>query len=37
MRRKALRRSSDRKRFKKTTKPHAANTVKFVMRGGIRK
>jgi len=27
----------DKKMFKKTSKPHPANTVKFVMRGGIRK
>ena len=37
MRRRALNRSTDRKVFRRTSKPHSANTVKSVMRGGIRK
>jgi len=27
----------DKKVFKRTSKPHPSNTVKYVMRGGIRK
>lgn len=37
MRRTKLSRSSDRRHFKATSKPHPGNTVRFVMRGGIRK
>lgn len=37
MKRKSLKRSSDRKVFRKTSGAHPANTIRFVMRGGIRK
>nr|QJB20962.1 MAG: hypothetical protein [Microvirus sp.] len=37
MRRYKLSKSKDRRVFKKTSKPHSSNTVKSVMRGGIRK
>lgn len=37
MRRTPLKRSTDRKVFKRTSAPHPSNTVKYVMRGGIRK
>lgn len=37
MRRTKLNRSTDRKVFQKTSGTHPANTVRFVMRGGIRK
>lgn len=37
MKRIPLSRSNDRKTFRSTAKQHPANTVKFVMRGGIRK
>ena len=38
MKRRGLKKSTDRKRFKKTSAPHKSNlTVSSVMRGGIRK
>nr|QJB20150.1 MAG: hypothetical protein [Microvirus sp.] len=37
MRRSRLSKSKDRKVFSRTSKPHSANTIKSVMRGGIRK
>lgn len=37
MKRRSLNKRKDRKVFKATTKSHPANTVKSVMRGGIRK
>lgn len=37
MRRQHLNRSTDRRVFKNTTGQHPSNTVKYVMRGGIRK
>ena len=37
MHRSKLNKSRDRKVFKQTSKPHPGNTVKFVMRGGLRK
>ena len=37
MRRSPLNKSKDRKVFRRTSKTHSANTVKSVMRGGIRK
>lgn len=37
MRRSRLNRHKDRKVFKRTSAPHPANTVRSVMRGGIRK
>lgn len=37
MRRSRMSKSKDRKVFKKTAKQHPANTVRSVMRGGIRK
>lgn len=37
MRRTKLNRSTDRKIFKRTSTQHPGNTVKYVMRGGIRK
>lgn len=37
MRRQHLNKSKDRKVFRSTTKQHPANTIKSVMRGGIRK
>lgn len=37
MKRKSLKRSSDRKVFRRTSGSHPANTIRFVMRGGIRK
>lgn len=37
MKRIKLNRSKDRRVFKRTSAPHPSNTVKSVMRGGIRK
>lgn len=37
MRRSRLSGPKDRKVFRRTSKQHPANSVKFVMRGGIRK
>lgn len=37
MRRSRLNPGRDKKVFKKTSRQHSANTVKTVMRGGIRK
>jgi len=37
MKRRSLSRGKDRRVFSNTSRPHPANTVKFVMRGGIRK
>lgn len=37
MRRSSLSKGKDRKVFSKTSRPHPANTIKSVMRGGIRK
>lgn len=37
MKRRPLPKGRDRKVFRQTSKPHPSNTVKFVMRGGIRK
>lgn len=37
MRRSKVPKRTDRKVFRQTSKPHPANTVKSVMRGGIRK
>lgn len=37
MRRTRLSRGKDRKVFQKTSAPHPGNTVRSVMRGGIRK
>lgn len=37
MKRKSLRRSTDRKVFRRTSGQHPSNTVRAVMRGGIRK
>lgn len=37
MRRSRLSRGKDRKVFSRTAKVHKSNTVRFVMRGGIRK
>ena len=37
MRRIRVNRHRDRKVFKRTSRPHASNTVTSVMRGGIRK
>lgn len=37
MKRRSLSRGRDRKNFTRTSKPHPANTVKSVMRGGLRK
>lgn len=37
MKRRPLPMKKDRKIFQATSKPHPANTVNFVMRGGIRK
>lgn len=37
MRRSRLPYSKDKKVFRRTSKQHPANSVKFVMRGGIRK
>lgn len=37
MRRSRLNKSSDRRVFSRTSGAHSANTVKSVMRGGIRK
>lgn len=37
MKRIPLKKSTDRKIFSKTTAQHPSNTVKYVMRGGIRK
>lgn len=37
MRRIALRPSVDKRVFRRTSKPHSKNTVRSVMRGGIRK
>jgi len=37
MRRARMNPRRDRKVFRKTAKQHPANTIRFVMRGGIRK
>ncbi|WNK14290.1 MAG: hypothetical protein [Microvirus sp.] len=37
MRRSHLSPNKDRKVFKRTSRVHKSNTIKFVMRGGIRK
>jgi len=37
MRRRALNPRKDKQVFRRTSKAHSANTVKSVMRGGIRK
>lgn len=37
MKRYPLKRSKDRRKFSQTARPHPGNTVKSVMRGGIRK
>lgn len=37
MRRYHLNKSKDRKVFRRTSRPHPSNTVRAVMRGGIRK
>lgn len=37
MKRFALNRGKDRKVFRRTSRPHPSNTVRAVMRGGIRK
>lgn len=37
MRRRPVNKFKDRKVFKRSSAPHPSNTVRFVMRGGIRK